>query len=71
MKEKFLLCKRGNTYSTGRGEVARSIGFHKTKRVAKEVPGKAVPLVMLKSAATPSGTATETFYGFATPWDRC
>jgi non-heme chloroperoxidase len=47
--------------STGRGEVARYIGRHGTKRVAKVVLMAAVPPIMLKSAANPEGLPTEVF----------
>jgi len=50
-------------HSTGGGEVARYIGRHGTKRVAKAVLIGAVPPVMLKSAANPGGTAMEAFDG--------
>src|SRR5207342_3192138 len=42
-------------HSTGGGEVARYLGRHGTKRVAKAVLIGAVPPVMLKSAANPGG----------------
>ncbi|WP_442865478.1 alpha/beta fold hydrolase [Acidocella sp. MX-AZ03] len=42
-------------HSTGGGEVARYIGRHGTKRVAKAVLLGAVPPVMLKGAANPEG----------------
>jgi non-heme chloroperoxidase len=48
-------------HSTGGGEVARYIGRHGTKRVAKAVLISAVPPVMLKSAANPEGTPIEAF----------
>ena len=44
-------------HSTGGGEVARYIGRHGTKRVAKAVLIGAVPPLMLKTAANPGGTA--------------
>ena len=44
-------------HSTGGGEVARYIGRHGTKRVAKAVLIGAVPPVMLKTPANPGGTA--------------
>jgi non-heme chloroperoxidase len=53
-------------HSTGGGEVARYIGRHGTKRVAKAVLIGAVPPVMLKSAANPGGTAIEVFDGIRT-----
>jgi non-heme chloroperoxidase len=48
-------------HSTGGGEVARYIGRHGTKRVAKAVLIGAVPPLMLKTAANPDGTPIETF----------
>ncbi len=42
-------------HSTGGGEVARYIGRHGTKRVAKAVLISAVPPLMLKTAANPGG----------------
>jgi non-heme chloroperoxidase len=48
-------------HSTGGGEVARYIGRHGTKRVAKAVLIGAVPPVMLKTAANPGGTPMEAF----------
>jgi non-heme chloroperoxidase len=48
-------------HSTGGGEVARYIGRHGTKRVAKAVLIGAVPPLMLKTAANPAGTPIETF----------
>jgi len=48
-------------HSTGGGEVARYIGRHGTKRVAKAVLIGAIPPVMLKSAANPGGTPLEEF----------
>ena len=50
-------------HSTGGGEVARYIGRHGTKRVAKAVLIGAVPPVMLKSASNPGGTPLEAFDG--------
>jgi len=43
-------------HPTGCGEVARCLGLHGTERVAGEEPIRALPLVMLKSVANPSGT---------------
>ena len=40
-------------HSTGGGEVARYVGRHGTKRVAKAVLIGAIPPVMVKSAANP------------------
>jgi len=48
-------------HSTGGGEVARYIGRHGTKRVAKAVLLSAVPPIMLKSAANPEGLPIEVF----------
>ncbi len=48
-------------HSTGGGEVARYIGRHGTKRVAKAVLISAVPPVMVKSEANPGGTPVEAF----------
>jgi non-heme chloroperoxidase len=48
-------------HSTGGGEVARYIGRHGTKRVAKAVLIGAVPPVMLKSKANPGGLPIDTF----------
>jgi non-heme chloroperoxidase len=48
-------------HSTGGGEVARYIGRHGTKRVAKAVLVAAVPPIMLKSASNPEGLPMEVF----------
>jgi non-heme chloroperoxidase len=48
-------------HSTGGGEVARYIGRHGTKRVAKAVLISAVPPLMLKTASNPAGTPIEAF----------
>src|SRR5713226_6354059 len=48
-------------HSTGGGEVARYIGRHGTKRVAKAVLISAVPPLMLKTAANPGGLPIEAF----------
>jgi non-heme chloroperoxidase len=48
-------------HSTGGGEVARYIGRHGTKRVAKAVLIGAVPPIMLKTAANPGGLPLEVF----------
>src|SRR6185503_19585063 len=48
-------------HSTGGGEVARYIGRHGTKRVAKAVLIGAVPPIMLKTAAYPGGLPIEVF----------
>ncbi|HVQ12648.1 MAG TPA: alpha/beta hydrolase, partial [Vicinamibacterales bacterium] len=50
-------------HSTGGGEVARYIGRHGTKRVAKAVLISAVPPLMLKTAANPGGLPMEVFDG--------
>ena len=50
-------------HSTGGGEVARYIGRHGTKRVAKAVLIGAVPPLMLKTATNPGGTPIENFDG--------
>jgi non-heme chloroperoxidase len=48
-------------HSTGGGEVARYIGRHGTKRVAKAVLIGAVPPLMLKTPANPAGSPIEVF----------
>ena len=48
-------------HSTGGGEVARYIGRHGTKRVAKAVLIASVPPLMLKTAGNPGGTPIEVF----------
>jgi len=48
-------------HSTGGGEVARYIGRHGTKRVAKAVLISAVPPLMLKTAANPAGLPMDAF----------
>ncbi len=48
-------------HSTGGGEVARYIGRHGTKRVAKAVLVGAVAPLMLKTAANPGGLPLEVF----------
>lgn len=48
-------------HSTGGGEVARYLGRHGTKRVAKAVLISAVPPLMLKTAANPGGLPLEVF----------
>jgi non-heme chloroperoxidase len=48
-------------HSTGGGEVARYIGRHGTKRVAKAVLISAVPPLMLKTPANPGGLPIEAF----------
>ena len=51
-------------HSTGGGEVARYIGRHGTKRVAKAVLMGAVPPIMVKTADNPGGLPIEVFDGF-------
>ena len=53
-------------HSTGGGEVARYIGRHGTKRVAKAVLIAAVPPVMVKAASNPEGVPIEVFDGLRT-----
>jgi non-heme chloroperoxidase len=48
-------------HSTGGGEVARYIGRHGTKRVAKAVLVGAITPLMLKTAANPGGLPIEAF----------
>src|SRR5262249_10206993 len=48
-------------HSTGGGEVARYIGRHGTRRVAKAVLMSAVPPVMVKSVSNPEGVPIEVF----------
>lgn len=48
-------------HSTGGGEVARYIGRHGSKRVAKAVLISSVPPLMLKTPANPGGTPIEVF----------
>jgi len=48
-------------HSTGGGEVARYIGRHGTKRVAKAILISAVPPLMLKTAANPAGLPMDAF----------
>jgi len=48
-------------HSTGGGEVARYIGRHGTKRVAKTVLIGAIPPLMLKTSANPGGLPIEAF----------
>jgi len=50
-------------HSTGGGEVARYLGRHGSKRVAKAVLIGAVPPVMIKSEANPGGLPKEVFDG--------
>ncbi len=51
-------------HSTGGGEVARYIGRHGSKRVARAVLMGAVPPIMLKSPNNPGGLPMEVFDGF-------
>jgi non-heme chloroperoxidase len=51
-------------HSTGGGEVARYVGRHGTRRVAKVVLIAAVPPWMLKTDANPNGVPIEVFDGF-------
>ena len=53
-------------HSAGGGEVARYIGRHGTKRVAKAVLIAAVPPLMLKTEANPGGLPMEIFDGIRT-----
>jgi len=48
-------------HSTGGGEVARYIGRHGTKRVAKAVLIGAIPPLMLKTPANPGGLPIDVF----------
>src|SRR5674476_1685827 len=48
-------------FSAGGGEVARYIGRHGTKRLAKAALISAVPPLMLKTAANPGGLPMEAF----------
>ena len=48
-------------HSTGGGEVARYIGRHGTRRVAKAVLVSAVPPLMLKTPTNPAGTPRTAF----------
>jgi non-heme chloroperoxidase len=53
-------------HSTGGGEVARYIGRHGTKTVAKAVLISAVPPLMLKTSTNPGGLPIEVFDGIRT-----
>jgi len=53
-------------HSAGGGEVARYIGRHGTKRVAKTVLIAAVPPLMLKTETNPGGLPMEIFDGIRT-----
>jgi len=48
-------------HSTGGGEVARYVGRHGTKRLARAVLISAVPPLMIKTAANPEGLPLELF----------
>jgi non-heme chloroperoxidase len=48
-------------HSTGGGEVARYVGRHGTRRVAKAALVSAIPPLMLKTAANPGGLPIEVF----------
>ena len=50
-------------HSTGGGEVARYIGRHGTRRVAKAVLVSATPPLMLKTQANPGGSPIDVFDG--------
>ena len=50
-------------FSTGGGEVARYIGRHGTKRVAKAALVSSVPTLMLKTATNPEGLPMDVFDG--------
>jgi non-heme chloroperoxidase len=50
-------------HSTGGGEVARYIGRHGTKRVAKAVLISSIPPLMLKTPNNPAGLPVEVFDG--------
>jgi non-heme chloroperoxidase len=50
-------------HSTGGGEVARYLGRHGSRRVAKAVLIGAVPPIMLKTAANPGGLPMDVFDG--------
>jgi non-heme chloroperoxidase len=50
-------------HSTGGGEVARFIGRHGTRRVAKAALVSAVPPLMLRTPANPGGLPMEAFDG--------
>jgi non-heme chloroperoxidase len=50
-------------FSAGGGEVARYIGLHGTKRLAKAALIAAVPPLMLKTSTNPTGSPMEVFDG--------
>lgn len=58
-----LRCATLFGFSTGGGEVARYIGRHGTKRLAKAGLISAVPPLMLKTPANPGGLPIEVFNG--------
>lgn len=51
-------------HSTGGGEVARYVGRHGTKRLAKVALLSAIPPIMIKTDANPNGIPTELWDGF-------
>jgi non-heme chloroperoxidase len=51
-------------FSTGGGEVARYVGRHGTRRVARLGLISAVPPIMLRTASNPGGLPIEVFDGF-------
>ncbi len=53
-------------HSTGGGEVARYLGRHGSKRVAKAVLISAIPPLMLKTEKNPTGLPIEVFDGLRT-----
>jgi non-heme chloroperoxidase len=55
-------------HSTGGGEVARYIGRHGSKRVAKAVLISAVPPLMLKTEKNPAGQPISVFDGLRTAY---
>jgi non-heme chloroperoxidase len=55
-------------FSTGGGEVARYIGRHGTKRVAKAVLVSAVPPLMVKTESNPGGYPWRYSTAFAPPF---
>src|SRR6267142_2785950 len=55
--------RRGHGHSTGGGEVARYLGRHGAKRVAKAVLISAVPPLMLKTEKNPGGLPISVFDG--------
>ena len=65
---KISICKDAIImgHSTGGGEVARYLGRHGTKRVAKASLISAVPPLMLKTEENPTGAPMEVFDGLRT-----